>query len=131
MTAPIYVIDTHSLIWYFEDSPRLSQAAKQAFEDIEQGNSIGIVPTIVLAEIVHLADKKAIPINISDTIARLKQSPNFGIVSLDLMVILLMSQFKGFEIHDRAIIATARSFEASIITKDENIRNSGSVPCIW
>jgi hypothetical protein len=49
MSAPIYVIDTHPLVWYLEDSPKLSQAAKDAFLDIENGDAQGLVPTIVLA----------------------------------------------------------------------------------
>jgi PIN domain nuclease of toxin-antitoxin system len=129
--TPVFVIDTHPLVWYFEDSPKLSSMAKEAFESIEKGTALGVVPTIVLAEIVHLADRKRIPVTINDTITRLKQSTNFGIVSLDLMVILLMVPLKAHEIHDRVIIATAKSFEASLITKDENIRSSGVIPCIW
>jgi len=127
----IYVIDTHPLVWYFEDSPRLSATAKQAFKAIESGDVIGIVPTIVLAEIVHLADKKRIPVSITETIAKLRKSSNFGITSLDLMVILLMVPLTSYEIHDRVIIATSRSFGASLITKDEYIRQSKIVPCIW
>ena len=129
-SAPIYIIDTHPLVWYFEDSPRLSTAAKRAFVEIEQGSSLGVVPTIVLAEIMHLADRKRIPLSIGDTIARV-QASSFGIVSLDHMVILLMVPLKTLELHDRVIVATAKSFEASLITKDEHIRESGTVPCVW
>ena len=131
MTTPIYVIDTHALVWYLEDSPKLSQAARYAFNDIEKGDAQGIIPTIVLAEIVHLSDRKRIPIELSDTIAKIKQATNFGIVSLDLMVIQLMIPLNVFEIHDRAIVATAKSFEASLITKDDDIRKSGFIQCIW
>jgi len=78
----IYVIDTHPLVWYFIDSPKLSAIAKNVFVDIEQGTSLGIIPTIVLAEMVHLADKKKIPISITETIAKIHQSTNFGVASL-------------------------------------------------
>lgn len=131
MATPIYVIDTHPLVWFFENSPKLSKAAQEAFYEIEQGNAIGIVPTIVLAEIMHLADKKRIPVDITETITRLKEVTSFGIISLDLMVILLMISLKTYEMHDSVIVATAKSFEASLITKDEHIRNSNAVPCIW
>ena len=127
----MYVIDTHPLVWYFEDSPRLSSAVKKAFEQIEGGDAIGVVPTIVLAEIVHLADKKRIPLDAEKTIARLKQATGFGIVSLDIMVVLLMVPLKTYEIHDRVIVATAKSFEASLVTIDEHIRQPAAVPCIW
>jgi PIN domain nuclease of toxin-antitoxin system len=129
--TPVYVIDTHPLVWYLTDNPRLSPAAKRAFAEIENGNALGIIPTVVLAEIVHLVDKKRIQLNIDETITRLKQATGFGIVSLDLMVILLMVPLKDYEIHDRVIVATAKSFEASLITKDEHIKSSGAVPCVW
>ena len=131
MASATYVIDTHPLVWYFEGSPKLSASAKQAFNDIESGNAVGVVPTIVLAEIMHLADKKKIPISISETISKLHKSSNFGITSLDLMVILLMTPLTSYEIHDRVIVATSLSFGASLITKDEYIRQSNIVPCIW
>jgi len=129
-SAPIYVIDTHPLVWYFEDSPRLSTAARSAFVEIERGNSLGVVPTIVLAEVMHLSDRRKIPLSIGDTIARVQNS-SFGIVSLDLMILLLMIPLKSHELHDRVIVATAKSFGASLIIKDEHIRESGTVPCIW
>jgi PIN domain nuclease of toxin-antitoxin system len=131
VASAIYIIDTHPLVWYFEDSPKLSTSAKRAFYDIEHGNAIGVVPTIVLAEIMHLADKKKIPISINETISKLHKSSNFGITSLDLMVILLMVPLTSYEIHDRVIVATSLSFGASLITKDEYIRQSNIVPCIW
>jgi len=131
LPTPVYVTDTHPLVWYLEDSPKLSSAAKQAFQQIERGDAIGIVPTIVLAEIVHLADRKKIPVNITETVARLREAPNYGIVSLDLTVILLRAPLKNYEIHDRVIVATAKSFEASLITKDDHIQKSATVPCIW
>jgi PIN domain nuclease of toxin-antitoxin system len=127
----IYVIDTHPLVWYFIDSPRLSNIAKHAFTDIEQGTALGIIPTIVLAEMVHLSDKKKIPISINETIAKIHQSTNFGIASLDLAIILLMIPLKTYEIHDRVIVATSQSFGASLITRDEFIRKSKIVSCVW
>jgi PIN domain nuclease of toxin-antitoxin system len=127
----IYVIDTHPLVWYFLNSPRLSTIAKNAFADIEQGTAIGIIPTIVLAEMVHLEDKKKIPISIKETIAKIHQSTNFGVASLDLTIILLMIPLKTYEIHDRVIVATSQSFGASLITKDEFIRKSNIVSCVW
>lgn len=130
-TAPVYIVDTHPLVWYLTASSRLSSTAVQVFDEIDRGNALGIVPTIVLAEIMHLSDRKKIPISITETIAQLQRSTSFGIVSLDLMIIHLMIPLKSYELHDRVIVATAKSFAGSLITKDEHIRNSGTVPCIW
>lgn len=127
----LYVVDTHPLVWYFEASPKLSPVAKQTFDEIDRGESFGIVPTIVLAEIMHLSDKGRIPTGISETIVRLQKAVNFGIVSLDLQVLLLMVPLATYELHDRVIVATAKSFEASLITKDKHIQETGIVSCVW
>ena len=34
------VTDTHALIWYLEDSPRLSSAANQTFEQCDRGEIV-------------------------------------------------------------------------------------------
>ena len=34
------VTDTHALIWYLEDSPRLSAAANQTFEQCDRGEIV-------------------------------------------------------------------------------------------
>ena len=49
-----YVTDTHPIVWYFTEDPRLSVTALQVFEGtIKEG--IIIVPAIVLAEIMFIA----------------------------------------------------------------------------
>jgi PIN domain nuclease of toxin-antitoxin system len=128
---PIFVMDTHPLVWHFTNNPRLSSPAKEAFNLISTGEAVGIIPSIVLAEIIHLADSKRVPVSIEKIIADLQQSTNFGIVSLDLSIIILMIPLKSYELYDRVMVATTQSFGASLITKDEQIRKSRTVNCIW
>jgi len=49
-----YVIDTHALVWFLEQSPKLGNNARNAFLDTD---SILIIPTIVLAKIKFLLIK--------------------------------------------------------------------------
>jgi len=35
----LYVTDTHTLLWYLYDLPRLSPAAQTAFSEIESGEA--------------------------------------------------------------------------------------------
>jgi len=49
---PIHIADTHALLWYLADSPRLSPAAKQAFDQAKAGQATVVVPAIVLAELI-------------------------------------------------------------------------------
>jgi len=48
------VTDTHALIWYLEDSPRLSASASQVFDRCDHGEIVIYIPTICLVEIVYL-----------------------------------------------------------------------------
>ena len=58
------VTDTHGLIWYLEDSPRLSVAARDAFDRCDRGEMVVFVPTICLVEIVYLQEKGRIPLEL-------------------------------------------------------------------
>lgn len=40
-----YVVDTHSLVWYFTESPRLSKKALKVFEKTLEEGAI-IIPTV-------------------------------------------------------------------------------------
>lgn len=53
----IYVIDTHALVWFIEGSQNLSYKAKEIMLAAE---SPIVVPTIVLAEIKYLYERKRI-----------------------------------------------------------------------
>jgi PIN domain nuclease of toxin-antitoxin system len=37
--SPLYVTDTHSLIWYLIDSPNLGLDANKVFKEIEEGEA--------------------------------------------------------------------------------------------
>lgn len=63
-----FVADTHALIWYLFNDPRLSTPARKAFTDAaDAGLEIG-VSSISLAEIVYLIEKWRIPSNTLDLV---------------------------------------------------------------
>jgi PIN domain nuclease of toxin-antitoxin system len=51
---PLYVTDSHSLIWYLLDSPKLSFNANKVFKKIEDGKAQLLIPAIVVAEIIYI-----------------------------------------------------------------------------
>jgi len=110
----------------------MSSRADQAFQAIEAGEAIGLVPIIVLAEIMHAAERKRIPINFTETVGRLSHDLNFRIVPFDFPVLLEAASITQLaELHDRIIVATARSYKASLITADRAIQRSGAVAYVW
>jgi len=48
----VYVADTHSLLWYLYDVPRLGLRAEAAFREVSAGRATLLIPAIVLAETV-------------------------------------------------------------------------------
>lgn len=58
--APLFVTDTHSLIWYFDASPKLGVSARATFEKVVRGEANLIVPTIVIAELLFAREKRRI-----------------------------------------------------------------------
>ena len=38
-----FVADTHALLWWFTDSPRISSNASEFFEECEKGESIIVI----------------------------------------------------------------------------------------
>ena len=126
-----YVTDTHSLVWYFTDDSRLSNKALQAFQSSEEKGII-FVPAVVLAETMFIARKGRITLSFEDTLNRIEESENFEIVPLNAEILRTADKIEtDLEMHDRLIVATALWHNASLITKDETLRELGIVSTIW
>ena len=53
-----YVVDTHALAWFISENKRLSARATQILSQAEAAEVIVLIPTLVLAELTHIAQKK-------------------------------------------------------------------------
>ncbi len=127
-----FVIDTHPLIWHLAGSRKLKSAARSAFSRIERGRATGLIPVIVLAELIYLFEKGRTTVSLSDVLAEIDQGENYEIVPLDRGQLEEVERWKGIpELHDRMIVALARIKGAMLITKDQEIRESGLVSVVW
>lgn len=126
-----YVTDTHSLVWYFADSPRLGSTASQAFEQsIREG--LIIIPSIVLAEISFIAKKGRITLTFAETLERIQDYENYEIAVLDAEILMIMDKIEAeLEMHDKLIIATSQFYGAVLITNDREIVESSLVETVW
>jgi len=126
-----YVADTHSLVWYFTDDPHLSKKALKAFEETTEEGII-IVPSIVLAEIMFIAQKGKITLTFEETLKKIEEYQNFYIAALDADLLKVADKIKAdLEMHDRLIVATSIYFRTSLITRDTRIKDAGIVSTIW
>lgn len=129
---PLYVTDSHSLIWYLIDSPKLGSGANKAFKSIEDGEAQLLIPAIVIAEIIYIVQSGRVEADLDSLFVQIKESDNFEISPLGLEELLcLREQTEIPEMHDRLIVCEALLNKAKIITKDNLIRDSKSVETVW
>ena len=128
-----YIIDTHALVWFLEQSPKLGKNAKSVFFD---DDSTLIIPTIVLAEIKFLFGKKRFSTSLEEVFTVIENDPRCIVQPMDIDVVSMLPI--KLEIHDAIITATALLFKGNpyfedveIITKDEEILKSKLVKTIW
>jgi len=119
-----YVTDTHTFLWYLTNSPKLSRKARAVFDSCDQGKVIIIIPAIVLLECIDIFDKKKIDLDFEDIVSKILQASNFIFSEINWSLVLEVNKVKGLrDLHDRVIVATARVFDASLISRDKTIKN--------
>lgn len=127
-----YMTDTHSLLWAFRYPRKLGENARQAFEEVANGEAKLLIPVIVLAELIFTIENKPVQADFDEILKAIKASPNIEFLDLDLLSTLKLRELTQInEMHDRMIVASAIKYQVPLITRDENITNSGLVKVIW
>lgn len=132
---PDAVTDTHGLIWYLEDSPRLGPAARGVFDACDRGEIVVYVPTICLVEIIYLQERGRIPTNLKAELDAELQAGTSGLIlaTLTAEVANAVERVPRTEVPDmpdRIIAATAVHLGLPLISRDRGIQQSG-VDTIW
>lgn len=120
----IYVLDTHILIWYFIGSKRLKGGLKEKIDEVRRRGGRLLVPTIVLAEALAIAERDKVEFDFQRMYQLIKDEVEFEIVSFTSEILEEAMRIKMPEIHDRIIVATAKFYKAGILTKDRIILES-------
>jgi PIN domain nuclease of toxin-antitoxin system len=127
-----FIADTHALVWWFTDSPRLSSKASDVLKECEKGENVIFIPSIVLAEALSIFEKKRIAFNFKKLFKKINESENFIIIPLDSVILRKMIDLKEVpELHDKIIVSTARYLDLPIITKDKFLLNLSHIKTIW
>lgn len=129
------VTDTHALIWYLEDSSRLSLAANRLFDLCDQGEIIIYIPSICLVEIIYLQEKGRIPTQLKAQLDRELRLGNTGMIVFDLNnsvveALAAIPRDSIPDLPDRIIAATALHLGLPLISRDSKIAAS-KVNTIW
>ena len=133
-----YVVDTHALIWYLTDSPKLSSVARELLQRSERDDDRLLIPTIVLAELLGLARKRKVswPEALA-ALFKIDATANFEVVPFsweDVRRItgwLYTRTIESSDMHDLIILATADRARAPLVTADRDLRAQTVVETVW
>jgi len=126
-----YLLDTHAVVWLFEGSAKLGSKAKRALSGLT-GEDIAI-SDITLLELALLSKRNVIALQ-PDAKRWL------AAVALDLTVLPINAAIADAatsldlpqgDPFDRVIVATAKSYDLLLITKDRDITASKLVATLW
>ena len=112
-----FVIDTHALHWFLQESSQLSQKAKNSINNASRVH----IPAIVLMEAFFVA-KKNDKLNIFRDFLKTIPNEKFTVLPLGLELVKESVKTPGtLEIHDLIIVSSAKLLVLPIITKDREI----------
>ncbi|MBW2066115.1 MAG: PIN domain-containing protein [Deltaproteobacteria bacterium] len=126
-----YLADTVTIIRHFSGAGRIGKEARLVLEGVEKGESHLFLSTVLLVEILYLAEKKRIGINLQDSLSTIGGSKNYSVVDLTSSIVSLAAGIKYPEIFDRLIISTAKYLDVPLITSDRTIMKTGLIKTIW
>ena len=131
---PRAVTDTHTLLFHASGSPALGRRAAAHLDACERQQALTYVPLAVIWEICLLARASRINLrrSVRDFFADLFSSPAYHAVDLTAEQVYLADELRFTrDPFDALIVATARSLELPLLTRDGAIRESGTVRVIW
>ncbi len=129
------VADTHAVLWYLYNDPRLSVTAGAMMDTtIKAGDEIAI-SSISLVEIAYLVEKSRVPLDAFDRVVAELNTPGSNLQEVNLnqnvadsLRQVVRSQVP--EMGDRIIAATALLLGVPVISRDSKITAS-SIATIW
>jgi len=125
-----YVTDTQALIKFMMGKKVINDRCHGAFQAADRGDTVIIIPAVVLMEVLYLFEKNRIKIDLLQA-EDLFRSKNYQFEPLSLEILKTASEITDIpELHDRLIAATARYLDLLIITNDPVIMNSKFVKAL-
>ena len=129
------VADTHSVLWFLYDDPRLSIAAKELMDAIDAAGDQIAVSSIALAEMIYLTERGRIAAEALERVLTALDKPDATLVNVpfDRTIAERMRQVERSqvpELPDRIVAATGLHLGVPVISRDLKIRSS-IVATVW
>lgn len=129
------VLDTHAWVWWVTDDSRLSRAARRAIERDAARHAVS-VSRISIWEVAKKIEKGQMELDrpLEQWIDAATTRSGLSVADLSASILIescrLPRPFHG-DPADQIIVATARSDDSVIVTKDQRIREYPFVRSIW
>ena len=129
------ILDTHAWMWWVNGNPRLSKKAKAIVEKAQSQGDL-FLSMISIWEVAKKVEKRQVVLDrpLDDWLDAATMVPGLHLWELTRIVLVescrLPQPFHG-DPADQLIVATARSHAATLITKDQKIRDYPHVRTIW
>ena len=129
------LLDTHVWIWWVASPERLSSPAREQIDKAAEELQVH-VSSISSWEIALLVKKGRLEltVDVGEWVARSEALPFFRFVPMDNRIAVLSNQL-GDGLHedpaDRIITATALVLGATLITRDQRLRDYPHVETLW
>ena len=128
------LVDTHVAAWLALEPLKISPAAASLIQQTRDQQQSLAIASISLWELAMMAQRGRIQIDLSVESFLAAIEENFAILPLTAAVAARSMQFsRAFpsDPMDRIIAATALVEGISLLTRDEKIRRSKEVACVW
>ena len=109
----------------------LDTVALDLLESIEDNQNEFVISVISLMEVMYLAEKNRIEINLSETLDIINSSSNYAIANLNPDILRVAELTDFYELHDRMILATAKWLGIKIISSDDKFEVVEGIDVVW
>jgi PIN domain nuclease of toxin-antitoxin system len=129
------LLDTHVLLWWLADEPRLTRPQTQALDRASAAGEPFGVSAISFWEIAKLIERGRLdlPRSLDQFFDEIEEHPDVRLLPLSPRI-SIESTLLGARFHhdpaDQIIAATARVHGLRLVTADERIRDSGVVAIV-
>lgn len=126
-----YLLDTVTIVRYFTGSGKLGHKARTILNMAHENEDTLLISVVSLMEILYLAERKRISLDLAQTLALLAASKTYLVVDLSPDIIQVAATISFPELHDRLILATAKWLGTPIISSDSLFPQVSDIVVIW
>lgn len=130
------VADTHAIVWYAQNSTRLSSAAAESLADAEREDGI----VVYIASLIDLwyvtQTTRSLTVDHLAQLQELIDDPDVNVTAYPVDAAVARASWSIprpllRDPWDRLILATAIALDAPLVSSDAAIRAANLVPVIW